>query len=939
MCYQKKLIHQCLVILKQLEGPWMAPKSFQQKRQTTAWEAHHQAGREPDVAITEEALNAAIEEMMSTADAPGPGAYAHLRRRLAERRAGLPGDLPPFWKALMLALAEKRWLISPEMEANLSEATLHLLAEHTLLMAAVKGGHQAVPEQLAVRLPCREITRPLLRRLFRQMPPVQRHRVLAERWAWQIHQPNQSDKSNQSNQFHQASNQSHCTSNQPNQACQESNKLRQPYQASNRCQERELLFLLHLEGAHPPRAVSAEMVEEWWEIGTASEKCLRALLQCAEGKPVHEKQVLEKLEAMDFFQCTARLQQAMINYCATAAGAVAGQLLTAWREKLTPTMPVENWVREYLALGEGCWRRRQAKDPLQAAKTLETSGALEPAEAADPAEPAELAESGEAAKQDKPAKTAETAQVTSEKRKLTLAQFMFYGDLLMPGKANSGGISTLLHSLGDTLAQQPEVEQVYTFMMIPCDQRAATISLITPLAPGHTLVRVPVFFNETCSPRLFGEKEDDLFHTLNQMMTLLAIDPDLYHMRYSDNASLAAVLLAVHRGKKPVFTLTPDPHRHLMPLQPLQPPLFQPPLQSPLQSVLQERGAGEQDHQVMELLEKLNKVAVADEIISQAQGIVGIGTEVMAPQLLHHFPQLEQLLEGTISPLMPEQPVAWQQGHQSVIQQKALAHQPVFQMIPEGIWLNEARAGSENQPGNPPITEMQPKTHDPREAFAQGSLVHHLSPERLTLPLILTVGRLDPVKGHENLLKAWGATALWRHMNLVFIGGDHQWPDEKERQLMGAFSDFMAQHPQLQGGFCHLPRMDNVPLRQLQCRLATTVAVKEGPAVIYVAPSLKEEFGLSIIEAMAAGLPVIAPQAGGVSSYITHGVNGFLMETTSAATIGRELSQLLLENPLTPSQWQALASRGKTTVAQRFDIRQVARRFTDFYQQVAAQPE
>ncbi|WP_343185467.1 glycosyltransferase family 4 protein [Anoxynatronum sibiricum] len=837
-------------ILKQLEEPWQVSKPCQQNHRPAAHHAHHKVAEKPAFTVTEEAINAAIDQVTTTPDACT--SYGRLRRLLADGRSGLAGDLHPFWRALMLALAEKRWFIPLEMEAEFSEETLGLLAEHTLLAAAVNCDNKAVPEQLAARLPCREMTRPLLRRLFRQMPPGQRHRILEKRWDQQFRQ------------------------------------FERVHQAPDPSWQQELLLLLNLESGHPSRPLSPERWKEWWQLCGASEKCLRALLQWAEENPVYEKQVVKELQGIDFFKCSPRLQQAMINYCATAAEAFAGELLAEWRERLTLATPVANWLREYVALGEACWKRRQ---------TMGTG-----------------------------------TEASPEKRKLTLAQFMFYGDLLMPGKSNSGGIATLLHALGDTLVQQPEIQQVYTFMMIPCGQSAATIPLITLLSPGHTLVRVPVFFNEACSPRLFAEKEDDLLNTLNHMMTLLAIEPDIYHMRYSDNASLAAVLLAAHRGKHAVFTLTPDPHRHLIPLE----------ISSPEKTV--PSGAlnlvAFMEAQVIDLLEKLNKVAVADEIISRVQGIVGIGTEAMSQQLLHYFPQIKAA------------DVQDQSGHQlqrfQLLEKKhAGQKRPVFQMIPEGIRLYDEADDREAAYQEFELKKVSSQVSKSREVsgkwgndsnlqeiFTDESLRHCLSPQRLSLPLILTVGRLDPVKGHEKLLKAWGTTALWRHMNLVFIGGDLQSPDEKEQTLLTAFDDFIQHHSQLQGAFCHLPRMENKTLRQLQRQLAAIVTPNEAPAVIYVAPSQKEEFGLSIIEAMSAGLPVIAPRAGGVGSYITHGDNGYLMDTSSEKTIGRFLTHLLLEELPADADWRALANRGKNTVTERFDIQQVARRFAVFYGQL-----
>jgi L-malate glycosyltransferase len=474
---------------------------------------------------------------------------------------------------------------------------------------------------------------------------------------------------------------------------------------------------------------------------------------------------------------------------------------------------------------------------------------------------------------------------------MVLAQFMFYGDLMLPGKANSGGIATLLRTLGEALVGYQPVAQVYTFMMMPCDERAATSPLTTTLAPHHTLVRVPVFFDEACSPELFREKEYDIHHSLEQMMDLLAIDPDIYHMRYSDNASLAAALLARKRGSKAVFTLTPDPHRAIRTVD-----------EKPATHIAG-LFPGREEEPVL-LLSQLNKVRAADDIINCCQGILGIGSAEMAPPLLAYFPQLVSTKE-----------------------QEA----PLFQMIPEGIQLSfsaDERLGDTGREKEQVNADQQ----NFRQLFTEHAGKYRLSPERSHLPVMLTVGRLDPVKGQVRLLEAWSDPALSETCNLVLIGGDHVRPDGKEKEILENIDALMKKNPFLRGGFCHLERMDNDALRRLQEALAEDSPT--GLPHLYVSPSLKEEFGLSIIEAMAAGLVVIAPKTGGVGSYVTSGENGFLVDTRNTACLQEGLKTILLDPGRTSEEWQAIAARGKATASERFDIRVIAGEFVGFYQQV-----
>jgi glycosyltransferase involved in cell wall biosynthesis len=54
-------------------------------------------------------------------------------------------------------------------------------------------------------------------------------------------------------------------------------------------------------------------------------------------------------------------------------------------------------------------------------------------------------------------------------------------------------------------------------------------------------------------------------------------------------------------------------------------------------------------------------------------------------------------------------------------------------------------------------------------------------------------------------------------------------------------------------------------------------------ADIFVFPSAIETFGLVVVEAMAAGLPVVASRVGGVRDVVQDGVNGFSFESGDIA--------------------------------------------------------
>ena len=65
---------------------------------------------------------------------------------------------------------------------------------------------------------------------------------------------------------------------------------------------------------------------------------------------------------------------------------------------------------------------------------------------------------------------------------------------------------------------------------------------------------------------------------------------------------------------------------------------------------------------------------------------------------------------------------------------------------------------------------------------------------------------------------------------------------------------------------------------------------------IYVQPSLKEGFGYSVLEAMAAGLPIIASHVGGIPEMIKNNDNGFLLFPRDVEGLVKKITELL-NNP------------------------------------------
>lgn len=104
-------------------------------------------------------------------------------------------------------------------------------------------------------------------------------------------------------------------------------------------------------------------------------------------------------------------------------------------------------------------------------------------------------------------------------------------------------------------------------------------------------------------------------------------------------------------------------------------------------------------------------------------------------------------------------------------------------------------------------------------------------------------------------------------------------------------------------------------------------------ADVFCLPSIHEPFGIVILEAWAAGLPVLASAVGGIPSFTSDGEDCLHFDPGNGGDLVMQLSRLLRDGNLA----DRLAQRGKIKARQEFDWQHISRRLTMLYQDVIKQ--
>ena len=178
-------------------------------------------------------------------------------------------------------------------------------------------------------------------------------------------------------------------------------------------------------------------------------------------------------------------------------------------------------------------------------------------------------------------------------------------------------------------------------------------------------------------------------------------------------------------------------------------------------------------------------------------------------------------------------------------------------------------------------------------------------------PVVGNVAALVPHKGQRHLVEAAGLVVRQVPDARFVIAGEGELRAALERQI----KDHRLEKHVLLAGF----RPDVLSLHRA--------------FDIFVMSSVTEGLGTSLLDAMAAGKPIVATSAGGIPEVVADGVNGFLVPPRDHEAMASAIVRLLKD----PALRQRMGDAGYSRVCDQFSAEKMLERTIRVYEKLTAQ--
>jgi N-acetyl-alpha-D-glucosaminyl L-malate synthase BshA len=173
--------------------------------------------------------------------------------------------------------------------------------------------------------------------------------------------------------------------------------------------------------------------------------------------------------------------------------------------------------------------------------------------------------------------------------------------------------------------------------------------------------------------------------------------------------------------------------------------------------------------------------------------------------------------------------------------------------------------------------------------------------------LVMHVSNFRPVKRVRDVVRIFARAAEEVPARLVFIGDGPDRPEaQDEAQALGV--------------------ADRVLFLGKQDSVAELMACAD----LMLLPSESESFGLVALEAMAAGVPVVATRVGGLPEVVESGTSGFLGEVGDTESMGAAAAGILRDG----RTWAQMSSAAHTLAVERYGVDVILPKYEEYYRRI-----
>ncbi len=183
-------------------------------------------------------------------------------------------------------------------------------------------------------------------------------------------------------------------------------------------------------------------------------------------------------------------------------------------------------------------------------------------------------------------------------------------------------------------------------------------------------------------------------------------------------------------------------------------------------------------------------------------------------------------------------------------------------------------------------------------------------------PILLQLGRMVPRKGVDTVIRALGRLKCnGQKPLLVIVGGNSEDADVNTTPEIGRLQKIAAEENVLA----------QIKFAGRKCR--EILRAYYSAADIFITTPWYEPFGITPLEAMACGVPVIGSDTGGIKYSVSHGETGLLVPPNDPISLASNISFLLNDKKLA----MRMGKNGLRRVHKRFTWGKVAEQIAEIY--------